>query len=283
MDIKKAAAFLLVLLALFSSLPVASQSGIIVTGADSVLDTSFTYSQDLVDTTSSTGPRVVIEYSDSTAPYNLIEIPAALQALVDTVPAMIIVEYANSTAPHNLIEIPAALQALVDTVPAMIIVEYANSTDPHALVEIPTALQTLVSMVSERIVVEYANSTHGAKLAYPLELMNDTQSPEITDVSATDVTTNTATIAWTTDEFADSLVQCGLQPGSYTETAQDSLYVKDHAIALSGLSPETTYYFMVSSTDQSGNPASSTEYNFSTPSPAAPEFFVYLPLIFRNR
>jgi len=117
MDIRKAAALLLVLLALFSSLPVASQSGIIVTGADSVQDTSFTYSQDLVDTTSSAGPRVVVEYSDSTGPYNLAEMPTALQALVYTVPAMVIVEYANSTAPHNLNEIPTALQTLVDTVP----------------------------------------------------------------------------------------------------------------------------------------------------------------------
>jgi len=249
MDIRKAAALLLVLLALFSSLPVASQSGIIVTGADSVQDTSFTYSQDLVDTTSSAGPRVVVEYSDSTGPY-------------------------------NLAEMPTALQALVYTVPTMVIVEYANSTDPHALAEIPTALQALVSTVPQRVVVEYANSTHGAKLAYPLELMNDTQSPEVTGVSATDVTTDTATIAWrTTDEFADSLVQYGLQSGSYTETAQDSLYVKDHAVALSGLFTETTYYFTVSSTDQSGNPATSTEHSFTT---LSPEVFVYLPLILRN-
>ena len=244
MNTKKAAAIALLLVCFVLSLPLptTSQSGIIVTDADSVLNTPFTYSSDLVDTTLSIGPRVIVEYT-------------------------------KSAVRHAFSEMPIALQTLVNAVPERVVVEYASSTDPHTLIELPTALQTLVSAVSERVVVEYANSTRSAGLAYPLELMNDTQSPEITDVSATDVTTNTATIAWTTDEFADSLVQCGLQPGSYTETAQDSLYVKDHAVALSGLSPETTYYFMVSSTDQSGNPASSTEYSFFTPSPAAPEFF----------
>jgi len=277
-----AAALLLVCFALSFPFPTASQSGIIVTGAESVLNTSFTYSSDLVDTTLSIGPRVIAEYAKSALRHVFSEMPTTLQTLVNAVSARVVVEYASSTDPHALIEVPTALQALVSTVSQRVVVEYANSTGPHALIEIPTALQALVSTVSERIVVEYANSTRGMGLAYPLELMNDTQSPEITGVSATEVTTNTATIAWTTDEFTDSLVQYGLQPGGYTETVQDSLFVKDHAVALSGLSPEMIYYFMVSSTDQSGNPASSTEYSLSTPSPAAPEFFVYLPLILRN-
>lgn len=275
MNSKKAAAvaLLLVCFALSFPFPAISQSDIIVTGADSVLNTSFTYSSDLVDTTLSIGPRVIAEYAKSAVRHTFSEMPTVLQTLVNAVPARVVVGYANSTGPHALIELPTALQALVSAVSERVVVEYANSTDPHALAEIPTALQALVSTVPQRVVVEYANSTRGAGLTYPLELMNDTQSPEISGVSATDITIDTATIAWTTDEFADSLVQYSLQPGSYTETVQDPLFVKDHAVALSGLSPETIYYFVVSSTDQSGNPASSAEYSFST------LFALYLPLM----
>jgi len=65
MNSKKAAAvaLLLVCFALYFPFPAISQSGIIVTGADSVLNTSFTYSSDLVDTTLSIGPRVIAEYA----------------------------------------------------------------------------------------------------------------------------------------------------------------------------------------------------------------------------
>jgi len=272
MDIKKAAALLLVLLALSSSLPVASQSGIVVSGADTVLDTSFTYSQDLVDTTSSAGPRVIVEYSDSTAPHHLIEIPAALQALADTVPARVIVEYADSTAPHHLIGIPAALQALADTVPARVIVEYADSTSPHALEIIPPALQALVSNVSARVVVEYSNSTRAAELAYPLELMNDSQPPKISGMAAS----GSGRITWTTDEFATSAVLYGTQTGVYTDTVSDPLYTKQHEITLPGLTMGTTYYYKVRSTDRSGNTVTSSEYSFTA------QVFVYLPVVVRD-
>ncbi|MGB3457956.1 MAG: fibronectin type III domain-containing protein [Halobacteriota archaeon] len=47
------------------------------------------------------------------------------------------------------------------------------------------------------------------------------------------------------DEFADSVLKYGVNSTAYTELSIDVLFVKDHEITLTGLSPGTTYYFVV--------------------------------------
>ncbi len=101
-------------------------------------------------------------------------------------------------------------------------------------------------------------------LAFPKKLIPDTTSPIITNVTVTDITNNSATITWTTDEIANSVVNYGLESVIYTEIESDSLFVINHSIGLTPLSPGTNYYFVVNSTDRSGNSAESFEYRFST-------------------
>jgi len=57
--------------------------------------------------------------------------------------------------------------------------------------------------------VEYANSNYYKMLIFPKELINDTTPPIITNVTVTNITENSETIKWDTDEFADSLVKYG--------------------------------------------------------------------------
>ena len=64
------------------------------------------------------------------------------------------------------------------------------------------------------------------------------------------------------DEFADSVLKYGMNTTAYTETCKDELFVKEHEITLTRLSPDTMYYFVVNSTDQSDNSAESSEYRF---------------------
>jgi chitodextrinase len=54
----------------------------------------------------------------------------------------------------------------------------------------------------------------------------------------------------------------GVNSTAYTELSMDVLFVNDHEITLTGLSPDTMYYFVVNSTDQSGNSVESSEYSF---------------------
>ena len=97
-----------------------------------------------------------------------------------------------------------------------------------------------------------------------IELMNDTMPPVIADVSVINVTNSSAVITWRTDEFADSVVKYGENSTVYTEMCTDELFVKEHSTTLMELSPGITYYFVVNSTDRSGNSAESLEYSFTT-------------------
>jgi hypothetical protein len=223
-------ALLLIGLALVLPLTTTGQSSIIVTDADSVQDTSIVYSPGLVSSTQSVAPRVAVEY-------------------------------AHSTAPQALAEPPTTLQSFLDSITERVVAEYANSTAPRPLTEPPTALRGLINSITERVVAEYANSNRVEAMVYPLELMNDTTPPQISDIAANAVGSDSATITWTTDEFATSTVLYGTQSGVYSETVSDSLYVKQHEVTLSELVPGMTYYYVVRSSDQSDNTATSAEHS----------------------
>lgn len=131
----------------------------------------------------------------------------------------------------------------------------------HALisVSIPTAPSPI-----KNIFIHLEEAKAYEALAFPKELIPDTTSPIITNVTVTDITNNSATITWTTDEIANSVVNYGLDSEIYTEIESDSLFVINHTIALTPLSQETNYYFVVNSTDRSGNSAESSESRFTT-------------------
>ena len=91
----------------------------------------------------------------------------------------------------------------------------------------------------------------------------DITPPNITNVhvSAAD---NSATITWDTDEKSNSLVKYGTSTGNYTQTESNSSFVTSHSITLANLTANTTYYFVVNSTDTAGNSNQSEEYKFTT-------------------
>ena len=92
----------------------------------------------------------------------------------------------------------------------------------------------------------------------------DTTSPVITNTNATAITKDSATITWATDEPSDSHVRYGTSPGNYSQTVSSAEGTMHHSIDLAGLSLDTTYYYVVNSTDPSGNSAQSIEQNFKT-------------------
>ena len=92
----------------------------------------------------------------------------------------------------------------------------------------------------------------------------DTTPPVITDVANETPTSSSVAIIWTTDEASNSLVRYGTESGDYTDEAFDATMTTSHTVQLSGLTPNTTYYFVVNSTDASGNTNESSEYSFTT-------------------
>lgn len=93
----------------------------------------------------------------------------------------------------------------------------------------------------------------------------DTVPPSISDVDAKNITTSSATIEWTTDEPASSVVEYWMNGG--WRSSSDSFLVTHHSVSLVDLSPATTYPYRVKSTDAAGNATTSTGQEFTTESP----------------
>jgi hypothetical protein len=92
----------------------------------------------------------------------------------------------------------------------------------------------------------------------------DVTPPVISEVAATDVEEDSATIVWITDEGATSQVEYGLTPEYGSITPLDENLVLNHSVSLSDLTDVTLYHFRVRSTDGAGNESVSTDFTFRT-------------------
>ena len=98
----------------------------------------------------------------------------------------------------------------------------------------------------------------------------DTTPPTIADISASDITSASATVAWSTDEPSTSQVQCWSgKTYCSSESAIDERLVTSHSVSLSNLCSDNTIRFVVKSRDASGNEAMSDELRFNIPLPGA--------------
>ncbi len=95
---------------------------------------------------------------------------------------------------------------------------------------------------------------------------NDTTAPAITAAHTTRVGPDTAAIAWTTDEPASSQVAYGPTAALGQTTPVDPTLVTAHETPLSGLTPSTSYFCELRSTDPAGNTGVSA-FNFTTTAP----------------
>ncbi|RMD46215.1 hypothetical protein D6829_00080 [Candidatus Pacearchaeota archaeon] len=84
----------------------------------------------------------------------------------------------------------------------------------------------------------------------------DNRTPKITSVSSS-VSDSSATISWNTNELANSSVSGALSNSS-------SEFELNHSLFFSGLSPETTYTYNITSCDRAGNCNNSGTYSLKT-------------------
>ncbi len=107
--------------------------------------------------------------------------------------------------------------------------------------------------------------------------LEDSTAPVISDVKATTIDSSRVTVQWTTDEASHTRIDYGTDPAIQTAslsslppgtiTAALPAFVTEHSMALSGLQPNTTYYYLVSSTDAAGNTATAAPPSFTVPGP----------------
>lgn len=217
-----------------------TRGGIVVNNADSVDSLTVLYSPDLILTTDAVTPRVVSES-------------------------------ANSTGRYTLTNVPGALATLFTQVTERVVFEFANSSQSQPLVNVPPAFATLLNQTAARIVFEFANSNQQHSLHYPGELIDDNTPPQASGFETIQIEGETAVI-WTTNEFATSILNYGTQPGTYTTTITDPLFVREHAV-IADLTPGVTYYCRVSGEDISGNSYQSQEFTCTV------ENKIYLPIV----
>ena len=91
----------------------------------------------------------------------------------------------------------------------------------------------------------------------------DITPPVISNIQATNISTTGATITWTTDEPATSVVDYGLT-SAYGSSQSNATLVTNHSVSLSGLSASTLYHYRVTSADAALNSASSSDQSFTT-------------------
>ncbi len=95
-------------------------------------------------------------------------------------------------------------------------------------------------------------------------IVYDTAAPTISAVAKSNITNDSATITWTTNEPSTSQVNYGLTTSYGSTTTLDSAFVTSHVVQLTGLSSQTTYNFRVRSTDAAGNLRVSTNNTLVT-------------------
>ena len=95
----------------------------------------------------------------------------------------------------------------------------------------------------------------------------DVNAPTISNVTISSIGSGTATVNWITDEPATSLVDYTSIPdeGVYPYQESDTTLKTSHSITItSGLASSTNYYYVIRSTDETGNTASTNENSFTT-------------------
>ena len=112
-----------------------------------------------------------------------------------------------------------------------------------------------------------AGNTTTKDLNFSLPLSTaDTAPPVISGLGVAQITltTNSASVSWSTNEPADSLVEYGLT-NSYGSSKYDSaLITTPHDVNIAGLTSSTMYHYRVKSKDAAGNIATSGDSTFWT-------------------
>ena len=181
-----------------------------------------------------------------------------------------IINSADATANLNATSSQALHSLIAETEPRFV-VQFANSLNTYRTITVPTGLQTLLGQINPRFVIQSANSNKMVQTSYPIYLISDNLAPQISNVVVS--VSNSAKVAWETDEFSDGEIRYGVQTGVYGQTLSDPLFIKQHTITITNIIPDTTYYFKIKCTDRSGNVAESSEYHFTA------QVKLFLPLV----
>ena len=156
-------------------------------------------------------------------------------------------------------------------------VEYGLTTSYGALTTLDTFLSTTHSVhltgltvgatYHYRVKSKDTNGYYATMTDFTFTTATDTTAPVISNIQATNITQTSATITWTTDELSGSRVYYSINSNVSISSVLYSVtdgFVTNHSVALNGLVAGTTYYYIASSWDASGNYRDSSSQSFIT-------------------
>lgn len=113
------------------------------------------------------------------------------------------------------------------------------------------------------------SGNEGTSLSYTFTTL-DITAPTISDIEVIDITQDSATITWVTDEETISQLDYGLSD-SYGTIESGTEYLTEHSVALTDLDDDSTYHFAITAEDDSYNIAISSDETFTTLIDEVPE------------
>ncbi len=128
-------------------------------------------------------------------------------------------------------------------------------------------LSTLTAGTTYHYRVKSKVGTNGTVATSADATFTTTQQPQlaISNVQATNLTANSATITWTTNIAATSQVQYGTTTAYGSSTTPDATMVTSHTVTIPGLTASTLYHFKALSTlGGSSTPVESNDGTFTT-------------------
>lgn len=186
-----------------------------------------------------------------------------------------LIEGADETRYNTLTSSPS-LNGWLDALGPHFVVDMADSLR-HAPLVYPWQLQAALDGLPAHFVLDMADANRFNALVYPRTLIGDVTPPRETEPPAVvPAGGGSVKIRWKTNEFSRGLIEYGPQPGQYTRSVSEPLYVKEHELTLSGIPAEGETYYRITHTDPNGNSSRSPERSF-TMGPQSNT--LYLPLM----
>ena len=141
----------------------------------------------------------------------------------------------------------------------------------YILSGIPEGVYALIASASGyEKAFKVADVVGDGSITVDFQLLEDKAAPKIMNVNVSDISTDSCTINWGTDEPSDSQVEYGFTTGYGKTTILDDTLTLTHSQTLTGLQANTLYHFRVKSKDAKGNQAVSDDYTFTTLPPMDP-------------
>lgn len=122
----------------------------------------------------------------------------------------------------------------------------------------PTAIQNLINRL-QNIIAQLE-----ARLS---QILGQQNAPVISTVTATNVSSTSATVNWTTDASSTSKVYYSTSSPVNLGTAStttNTILVTNHSLNLAGLTPSSTYFFVAQSANASNISSTSSQQSFLT-------------------